>query len=61
MSYNPLYPGDSKLKRLGNGLGWINHFRKDELEVLFDNLGLKWTVLHVDELAYIIYLLEPRK
>jgi 2-polyprenyl-3-methyl-5-hydroxy-6-metoxy-1,4-benzoquinol methylase len=44
LSYNPLLPGGSKLARLGNDLGWVNHFTKGELESLFDEMGLKWTI-----------------
>jgi hypothetical protein len=61
LSYNPLLPGDSKLARLGNDLGWVNHFKKEELEALFDELGLKWTLLHTDQLKYVIYSLTPGK
>ena len=56
MSYCPLYPGDSKLQRLGNGYGWINHFKKEELEALYDQMGLNWRVLHSDKQKYLIYL-----
>ena len=59
MSYCPLYPGDSKLKRLGNGWGWVNHFKREELESLFTEMGLKWSVLHIDKLQYLIYSLQP--
>jgi hypothetical protein len=57
LSYNPLPPGGSKLARLGNDLGWVNHFTREKLENLFDQSGLKWTVLHTDKLAYVIYSL----
>jgi hypothetical protein len=59
MSYCPLYPGDSKLKRLGNGWGWVNHFKREELENLFTEMGLKWSVLHIDRLQYLIYSIRP--
>jgi len=46
LSYNPLHqmPGDSKIRRLN--CDWINHFTKAEVEALFDEAGLAWTVLH---------------
>ena len=53
MSYNPLSAGDSKFARLGNN--WVNHLTKAELETLFSELGLEWTVLHTDKLRYLIY------
>jgi Methionine biosynthesis protein MetW len=53
MSYNPLLAGDSKFARLGNN--WVNHLTKAELEMLFSELGLEWTVLHTDKLRYLIY------
>lgn len=61
ISYNPLRENESKIGRLGNGWGWVNHFKKAELESLFDEIGLKWIVLHVDKLAYIIYSIEQGK
>jgi SAM-dependent methyltransferase len=61
MSYNPLNPGGSKLDRLGNGWGWVNHFSREELENLLDEMGLIWHNIHTDKLAYIIYSIELRK
>jgi hypothetical protein len=55
MSYNPLFPGGSKFARLGNN--WVNHFTKSELENLFDQAGLNWTVLKTDQAQYLIYTL----
>ena len=58
VSYNPLLPGGSKLARLGNGWGWVNHFTKAELQKLFDEIGLNWTeLLNHDKLGYAIYCL----
>jgi hypothetical protein len=61
LSYNPLPPGGSKLKRLGNGWGWVNHFKKQALETLFDEMGLKWTLTHSDRIGYVIYALERQQ
>jgi len=58
MSYNPLLEGGSKLERLGNGYGWVNHYKKDELENLFAIMELQWSILHTDKLNYIIYSLQ---
>jgi len=62
LSYNPLPPGGSKLERLGNGWGWVNHFTRPELENLFDELELHWAILQIDEekLRYTMYSLEPK-
>ncbi len=62
MSYNLLPPGGSKLARLANGYGWLNHFTLEELENLFKHIGLDWTTLADDEkLGYTIFLLDPEK
>ena len=61
LTYNPLPPGGSKLARLGNQLGWVNHFKKTELEALFDGKRLKWTLLHTDKQGCVIYSLESQK
>ncbi|HEY1662534.1 MAG TPA: methyltransferase domain-containing protein [Verrucomicrobiae bacterium] len=62
MSYNPLPPGGSKLARLANGWGWLNHFTNKELEDLFEGMGLSWTILLGHEkLGYTIFLLSPEK
>jgi hypothetical protein len=57
LTYNPLADNGSKIDRLGNGWGWVNHFKRGELEELFSKMGLKWTVQHVDKLQYVIYSL----
>lgn len=62
MSYNPLLPGGSKLARLSNGYGWLNHFTSHELEALFAGVGLNWTILEPhDKLGYILYKLNTGK
>ena len=58
MSYCPLFEGGSKLERLGNGYGWVNHYKKDELEALFTAMELQWSILHTDKQNYIIYSLQ---
>jgi hypothetical protein len=60
ISYNPFYPGDSKVARLGNGWGWVNHFSEEELQQMFDRHNLKWTLLHRNELRYVIYSVVRR-
>jgi hypothetical protein len=59
LSYCPLAEGGSKLKRLGNPWGWINHFRQQELEELFETTDLQASLLHVDK-QYMIYSLRSR-
>jgi hypothetical protein len=67
LTYNPLADDGSKIERLGNGWGWVNHFKRAELEELFARMGLKWSVQHVDKLQYVIYtlaldsLLQPER
>lgn len=61
LSYNPMAPGGSRLERLGNGWGWVNHFTRLELESIFSELELKANILHIEKLAYIIYSLEKVK
>ena len=58
LSYVPLVSGGSKLERLGNGWGWVNHFTRDELEWIFADMGLKWVVIHTDKSGYLIYSLS---
>ena len=58
LSYSPLLPGDSKLQRLGNEWGWVNHFTTEELETLFVKSELRWELVHRDKLKYVIYILE---
>ena len=58
MSYCPLFEGGSKLARLGNGYGWVNHYKKTELEALFTNMKLQWSILHTEEGHYVIYSLQ---
>lgn len=58
LSYNPLPLGGSKLERLGNGWGWVNHFKKQELENLFDEIGFKWTLMDSHKSGCVIYSLE---
>jgi hypothetical protein len=58
LSYNPLPDGGSKLERLGNGWGWVNHFKRHELEDLFRKVGLRWSLVHESTLHYVIYSLQ---
>ena len=57
LSYNPLLPGGSKLTRMGNGWGWVNHFTKEELQTLFGECGFFFKLLIDHEKGYSIYLL----
>jgi hypothetical protein len=43
LSYNPLFPAETKVSRLGKG--WVNHFTLPQLETLFGTAGLKSHVL----------------
>lgn len=62
LSYNLFKPGDSKIARLANGYGWLNHFTREELQNLFRDIGLDWTNLADDaKLGYTIFLLDPKK
>jgi hypothetical protein len=58
LSYNPLgqFPGDSKIRRLN--CDWLNHFTNPELEMLFDEVGLAWTVLNTAKDGETIYSLR---
>jgi hypothetical protein len=61
ISYNTLAPGGSKLARMGNGWGWVNHFTSQELENLFAKSGLSWTILVPHEkLGFPIFLLNAK-
>ncbi len=61
LSYNPLFqmPGDSKIRRLN--CDWINHFTKPEVEALFDEAGLGWSILNIAPDGETVYSLHIRK
>jgi len=61
LSYSPMAPGDSKLNRLGNGWGWVNHLTREGIQKLFAEVGLDAALLHDDKLGFVIYLLKPKE
>lgn len=60
LSYVPLPSDGSKLERMGNGWGWVNHFKQEELESMLDQLEYKRSLRHTDKLHYVIYSLTVK-
>ena len=57
LSYNPVARGETRLSRLGKG--WVNHFRQDELEQLFKEVGLTFHIALKREPNEVTYELIP--
>ena len=56
LSYCPLVPGQGRLDRLA--VNWINHFKASELEALFTESGLSWSVVNRQPHGETIYSLS---
>jgi hypothetical protein len=53
LSYNPLQSGESKLTRLAKG--WLSHLSQPELERLFREAGLAFTVVLTRDVSEVTY------
>jgi len=59
LSYNPVLPGQSRLKR--RELMWVNHFRRQDLEALFQAAQLECSPFHISVTGEITYALRKRE
>ena len=63
LSYNPLQSGETKVSRLAKG--WLSHLSQPELEELFREAGLDFTVVltrDVSEVTYeLVHASEPAR
>jgi hypothetical protein len=56
LSYNPRKKGESKFERMAKH--WVNHLPNEELEKMFDELGLKWKLINTREPNEYLYSIE---
>jgi hypothetical protein len=56
LTYAPLLPGQKRLTRLRGG--WVNHFREDQLEMLFARSGVRFVKVQ-EWNGQLIYRIEP--
>jgi len=56
LSYNPVFEPESKVDRLEKG--WLNHLSEQQLQAMFDELGVKWKIVNRREPNEVLFLIE---